>query len=104
MSSRATKHATPEAIYPFEARAIKPLPGDDTPTRGFMAVSLREPLDACITGVAGNVLSLLTGAASGDGFAGFASCFLRRDRRQRVLLTSNRYSAGACCLEKGGKS
>lgn len=101
MSSSATNHATPEAIHPFDARAIKPLPGDDTPTRGSMVVSLREPLDACTTGVVGYVLSLFTWTANGDGFA---SCFLRCGLGQRVLMGSNPCSAGTCCLNKEGKS
>ena len=101
MSFRATNHATLEAIYPFDARAVKPSSGDDRPTPGSMAVSLREPFDACTTGVVGNDLGLFTWAASGNGFD---SCFLRRGLRRRVLMSNNRCSAGACCLNKERKS
>jgi formylmethanofuran dehydrogenase subunit E len=50
--------------------------------RGGIAVELREPADAGVTGVVARVVALVTGAAGDDGFKGIAGRFVRRGRLQ----------------------
>lgn len=55
------------------ARAgLRALYGPELPERGGIAVSLPEPEDAGVSGVIGQVLSLVTGAAAAGGFKGLA--------------------------------
>lgn len=46
--------------------------------RGSVAVELREPADAGVTGVVARVVGLVTGAAGDEGFKGIAGRFVRR--------------------------
>ena len=77
---RLAGHSCPTvaSAYWLGVRAIEALYGDEMPTRGQIQVCLRESLEAGTTGVMANVLGLLTGAASGGGFAGIGGQFVRR--------------------------
>lgn len=81
---RLAGHSCPTVAgaYWIGVRAIKFLYGDDMPLRGAIQVRLRDPLEAGTSGVVANVLGLLTGAASGGGFAGIGGQFVRRDLLQ----------------------
>ncbi len=56
-------------------------PGDELPERGGISVFLPEAEDAGVTGVIGQVLTLVTGAAAANGFHGLAG-----DHRRNGLL------------------
>ena len=77
---RLAGHSCPTvaSAYWLGVRGIKALYGDQMPTRGQIQVCLREALEAGTVGVVASVLGLLTGAASGGGFAGIDGQFVRR--------------------------
>lgn len=50
--------------------ALRHLYGDALPERGGISVYLNDPEDAGVTGVIGQVLTLVTGAAADSGFKG----------------------------------
>lgn len=77
---RLAGHSCPTvaSAYWLGVRAIKALYGDEMPMRGDIQVSLRDRLEAGTTGVTASVMGLLTGAASGGGFAGLGGQFVRR--------------------------
>ena len=50
--------------------ALRHLYGDDMPERGGVSVFLNDAEDAGVTGVIGQVLTLITGAAANNGFHG----------------------------------
>jgi hypothetical protein len=60
-------------------RGLAALYGDDLPERGGIRVEFRAGRDAGTTGVVGNVLSLITGAAGEEGFKGLGGRQARRD-------------------------
>jgi hypothetical protein len=60
-------------------RGLHALYGDEPPVRGGIRVELRAAQDAGTTGVVGNVLSLITGAAGEGGFKGLGGKLARRD-------------------------
>jgi formylmethanofuran dehydrogenase subunit E len=59
--------------------ALSHLYPDSTPERGDMSVFLNDAPDAGVTGVIGQVLTLVTGAAADNGFHGLAGQHVRRD-------------------------
>lgn len=60
-------------------RGLNVLYGGEPPLRGGIRVELRAAQDAGTTGVVGNVLSLITGAAGEGGFKGLGGKLGRRD-------------------------
>lgn len=97
---------TVASAYWLGVRALKALYGDEVPVRGHIQVSLREPLEAGTTGVVASVLGLLTGAASGGGFAGLAGQFVRRGLLQfnagiESELRFTRVDTGQAVLAQG---
>jgi hypothetical protein len=60
-------------------RGLRALYGEETPVRGGIRVELRAAQDAGTTGVVGNVLSLITGAAGEGGFKGLGGKLARRN-------------------------
>lgn len=60
-------------------RGLWALYGEETPVRGGIRIELRAAQDAGTTGVVGNVLSLVTGAAGEGGFKGLAGKLSRKD-------------------------
>lgn len=69
---------TVASAYWLGVRSIRALYGDTMPVRGHIRVELRQALESGTTGVVASVLGLLTGAASGGGFAGLGGQFVRR--------------------------
>jgi hypothetical protein len=59
-------------------RGLAALYGDDEPERGGIRVEFRAARDAGTTGVVGNVLGLVTGAAGEEGFKGMGGRHTRR--------------------------
>jgi len=60
-------------------RGLTALYGDGLPERGGIRVEFRAARDAGTTGVVGNVLALITGAAGEEGFKGLGGKQARRD-------------------------
>ncbi len=60
-------------------RGLRVLFGEVPPERGGIRVELGAARDAGTTGVVGNVLSLITGAADAGGFKGLGGRHVRRD-------------------------
>ncbi len=57
--------------------ALAHLYGEEIPERGNIKVEMRDALDEGVTGVIGNVLSMITGAAGPGGFRGVGPKFKR---------------------------
>ncbi|MGH8183867.1 MAG: hypothetical protein ACREPH_09415 [Rhodanobacteraceae bacterium] len=57
--------------------ALRHLYGNDMPERGGISVYLNDAEDAGVTGVIGQVLTLVTGAAAGNGFHGLGGRHVR---------------------------
>ncbi|TAN06227.1 MAG: hypothetical protein EPN36_04740 [Rhodanobacteraceae bacterium] len=57
--------------------ALRHLYGDDMPERGDIRVYLNDAENAGVTGVIGQVLTLVTGAAAGNGFHGLGGRHVR---------------------------
>jgi hypothetical protein len=68
---------TVAGAYLMTRQALAHLYGDDTPERGNIKVDLRDPIDEAVTGVIGNVIGLITGAAGDGGFKGIGPRFRR---------------------------
>ncbi len=68
---------TVAGAYLMTMRALAHLYGEETPQRGNIKVELRDAIDQGVTGVIGNVISLLTGAAAEGGFKGIGPRFKR---------------------------
>ncbi|MDO8447945.1 MAG: hypothetical protein Q7T10_03975 [Rhodoferax sp.] len=105
---RLAGHSCPTVAqaYWLCVRAVKALYGDEMPVRGNIQVSLRDPLEAGTTGVTASVLGLLTGAASGGGFAGLGGQFVRRGLLQfdadiETELRFTRTDTGQAVLAQG---
>lgn len=105
---RLAGHSCPTVAqaYWLGVRAVKALYGDEMPARGDIQVSLRDPLEAGTTGVTASVLGLLTGAASGGGFAGLGGQFVRRGLLQfdadiETELRFTRTDTGQAVLAQG---
>lgn len=58
--------------------ALRALYPDEPAERGGIAVRMPAPVDAGVTGVIAQVLTLLTGAAAENGFHGIGGRFVRR--------------------------
>ncbi len=68
--------------------------GQETPMRGSIKVEMRDAVDNEVTGVIGNVIGLITGAAGAGGFKGIGGRFKRTglleygvDQAQTVRFT-----------------
>ncbi|HET6632417.1 MAG TPA: hypothetical protein VFG73_06900 [Rhodanobacteraceae bacterium] len=61
---------------------LKALYGDEVPERGGVAVFLPQPEDEGVSGVVGQVLTLVTGAAGRNGFHGLGGQHVRKDLLQ----------------------
>jgi formylmethanofuran dehydrogenase subunit E len=59
--------------------ALRHLYPDSLPERGGISVYLNDAEDAGVTGVIGQVLTLITGAAAGNGFKGLGGRLARKD-------------------------
>lgn len=60
-------------------RGLAALYGDELPERGGMGVDFKAARDAGTTGVVGNIVGLITGAAGEEGFKGLGGRQGRRD-------------------------
>lgn len=86
--------------YVLGYRALRELYPDAIPERGGVRLDFADRLDAGVTGVVANVLSLLTGAAHNGGFKGIGGHFARRDLQQfavevPLMLRFTRLDTGA---------
>jgi len=70
---------TVAGAYLMTRLALEHLYGSDTPERGNIKIELREAANEGVTGVIGNVISLITGAAGLGGFKGIGTRFKRSD-------------------------
>lgn len=68
---------TVAGAYLVTRQALLHLYGDDTPVRGNIQVDMRDAIDDTVTGVIGNVIGLITGAAGAGGFKGIGGQFNR---------------------------
>lgn len=77
---RLAGHSCPTVAGAFlvAARGLAALYGDDLPVRGEIEVALQQPQSEGVTGVIGNVLGFITGAAAAGGFHGLGGQFDRR--------------------------
>jgi len=103
---RLAGHSCPTVAgaYLMASRGLAALYGDELPVRGEIEVDLQHPQSVGVTGVIGNVLGFITGAAGAGGFHGLGGQFdrrgllsfeqpldaavrlTRRDTRQRVTV------------------
>lgn len=84
-------------------RGLRALYGDELPERGGLRVDFRAAREAGATGVVGNVLGLITGAAGEEGFKGLGGRHGRRDLLRFVVelpaeLRLTRLDTGAATL------
>lgn len=84
-------------------RGLRALYGDDLPERGGLRVDFRAAREAGTTGVVGNVLGLITGAAGEEGFKGLGGRQSRRDLLRFAVelpaeLRLTRLDSGAATL------
>ncbi len=69
---------TVASAYLMTRAALAALYGESLPERGALRVELRDQANEGVTGVIGNVMALLTGAAGEGGFKGIGGYFDRR--------------------------
>ena len=76
---RLAGHSCPTVAGAYLAAwaGLGALYGDAVPERGQVAVSLPDAEDAGVTGVIGQVMTLVTGAAAANGFHGLAGDHVR---------------------------
>ncbi|MBM4182105.1 MAG: hypothetical protein FJ209_11205 [Betaproteobacteria bacterium] len=84
-------------------RGLRALYGEDLPERGGLRVDFRAAREAGTTGVVGNVLGLITGAAGEEGFKGLGGRLSRRDLLRFAVelpaeLRLTRLDSGAATL------
>lgn len=84
-------------------RGLRALYGEDLPERGGLRVEFRTAREAGTTGVVGNVLGLITGAAGEAGFKGLGGRQSRRDLLRFAVelpaeLRLTRLDSGAATL------
>ncbi len=74
-------HSCPTVAGAFlmAARGLAELYGDELPVRGDIEVALEHPQSVGVTGVLGNVLGFITGAAAQGGFHGLGGQFVRQN-------------------------
>jgi hypothetical protein len=79
---RLAGHSCPTVASAYWAtyKALAYLYPDTTPARGDIRVEFRQGDSSGVTGVIANVISMLTGAMSDNGFKGIGGRFDRRDR------------------------
>lgn len=77
---RLAGHSCPTVAGAFlmASRGLAALYGEALPVRGEIEVALQNPASAGVTGVIGNVLGFITGAAATGGFHGLGGQFDRR--------------------------
>lgn len=82
---RLAGHSCPTVASAYWAacKALASLYPDETPVRGDIRVEFRQDSSSGVTGVMANVVSMLTGAMSDNGFKGIGG---RYDRRQRLFF------------------
>ncbi len=68
---------TVAGAYLMTLQALSHLYGEDTPERGNIRIEMRDAVDQGVTGVIGNVISMITGAAGDGGFHGIGPRFKR---------------------------
>ncbi len=68
---------TVAGAYLMTRQALAHLYGEETPERGNIKVTMRDAIDEGVTGVIGNVISMITGAAGAGGFRGIGPKFKR---------------------------
>ena len=66
--------------YKITQKALKALYPNETPIRGEISVRVLGSADEAANGPVSQVISLITGAATGTGFAGLGSRFARKDK------------------------
>lgn len=78
---RLAGHSCPTvaAAYWSTYKALALLYPDTTPVRGEIRVEFSQDGTSGVTGVIANVVSMLTGAMSNNGFKGIGGCFDRRN-------------------------
>lgn len=70
---------TVASAYLMARAALQALFPGTLPERGAVRVAMPQPVDEGVSGVMGNVISFVTGAAGEGGFHGIGSRFGRRD-------------------------
>lgn len=90
---RLAGHSCPTVAgaYLMARAALHALYPDEVPERGGVAVALSAAEDEGVTGVIGQVLTLVTGAAANNGFHGIGGRFVR----QSLLAYAASEDAGA---------
>lgn len=85
---RLAGHSCPTvaAAYWSTYKALALLYPDTLPVRGDIRVAFRRGNTSGVTGVIANVVSMLTGAMSDNGFKGLGDRF---DRRERLFFTQD---------------
>ncbi len=68
---------TVAGAYLMTRQSLRHLYTDETPVRGNIKVDMRDAVDEGVTGVIGNVIGLITGAAGAGGFKGIGGQFTR---------------------------
>ncbi len=68
---------TVAGAYLMTKLALAHLYGEETPVRGNIQVEMSDAVDDGVTGVIGNVIGLMTGAAGSGGFKGIGGKFNR---------------------------
>lgn len=74
-------HSCPTVASAFlmARAALRALYGEELPERGGLRVELAQPASEGVSGVIGNVIGMITGAAGEGGFHGIGTRFDRRD-------------------------
>ena len=85
---------TVAGAYLMTKLSLDHLYGQESPVRGNIRIEMREAADEGVTGVIGNVIGLITGAAGSGGFKGIGGRFKRAglltygvDQAQTVRFT-----------------
>lgn len=68
---------TVAGAYLMTKSALEHLYGDETPVRGNLKVEMSDAVDDGVTGVVGNVIGMITGAAGLGGFKGIGGKYNR---------------------------
>ncbi len=76
---KSAGHSCPTVAgaYITTLKGLEALYGDETPTRGNIAVSLKDDMQEGVTGVIANVITQITGATELSGFKGLNGKFAR---------------------------
>lgn len=92
---RLAGHSCPTvaSAYLMACAAMKALYPDETPERGGVSVHMTAPEEQGVTGVIGQVFTLVTGAAADNGFHGIAG------KHTRFGLMSYGDGPNSACIE-----